>query len=71
MSVGFEKVILLYNPSTYETADIISTFVYRKGLLNSEFSFGAAVSLLNSVINFILLLTFNQVSKKFTEVSLW
>ncbi|MBP1996850.1 ABC transporter permease [Paenibacillus eucommiae] len=71
LSVGFEKIILLYNPTTYETADVISTYVYRRGLLGSEFSFGAAVSLFNSVINFVLLITFNWLSKKFTEVSLW
>ncbi|MFC5407602.1 ABC transporter permease [Cohnella soli] len=71
LSVGFEKIILLYNPSTYETADVISTYVYRKGLLDSDFSFAAAVSLFNSVINFMLLVLFNRLSRKVTEVSLW
>lgn len=71
MSVGFEKIILLYNEGIYETADVISTFVYRKGLLSYQWSYSAAVGLFNSVINFILIVIFNKVSKKFSEVSLW
>jgi len=71
MSVGFEKVLLLYNTSTYETADIISTFVYRKGILQMNYSYSAAVGLFNSVINFILLITANKISRQFQETSLW
>lgn len=71
MSVGYEKVMLLYNESIYETADVISTFVYRKGLQNMEWSYSAAVDLFNSIINFIIVVIFNKISKKFTEVSLW
>lgn len=71
MGVGFEKIILLYNPMTYETADVISSFVYRYGLLGANYSYSTAVGLLNSVINFILLIVVNNVSKKITEVSLW
>mgnify|MGYP000597829410 CR=1 FL=1 len=71
MNVGFEKIILLYSPATYETADVISSFVYRKGLLEFSWSFSAAVGLFNSVINFILLIFANQFSKKITENSLW
>lgn len=71
MSVGFEKIILLYNPSTYETADVISSFTYRRGLLSAEYSFGAAVGLFNSVINFIMLVSVNKISKKVSETSLW
>jgi putative aldouronate transport system permease protein len=71
MSVGFEKIILLYNPSTYETADVISSFVYRYGLLQGNYSYSTAVGLFNSVINFGFLLIVNQVSKKVTEISLW
>ena len=70
-SMGAEKTILLYNPVLYETADIISSFVYRRGILQADYSFSAAVGLFNSVINFILLLTFNRLSKRFTETSLW
>ena len=71
MGVGFEKIILLYNPNTYETADVISSFVYRRGLLESNFSFSTAVGLFNSVINFILIIMSNTVSKKLNETSLW
>lgn len=71
MNVGFEKVFLLYNPNTYETADVISTFVYRKGLLEMNFSYSAAVGLFNSVINFVLLILSNKISKATTETSLW
>jgi putative aldouronate transport system permease protein len=71
MNVGFEKIILMYNPSTYEVADVISTYVYRRGLLGAQYSFGAAVGLFNSVINFILLITVNRISKRVTDIGMW
>lgn len=71
MSVGYEKIILLYNQGIYETADVISSFVYRKGLLEYQWSYSAAVGVFNSVINFIIIILFNRISKKFTEISLW
>ncbi|MCI8385932.1 MAG: sugar ABC transporter permease [Acutalibacter sp.] len=71
MAVGQEKTILLYNSQVYETADIISSFIYRKGLLEFNYGYSTAVSLFNSVINFILLVTTNQISKKFSETSLF
>lgn len=71
MNVGFEKIILLYNPATYETADVISSFIYRKGLLEFNYSFSTAVGLFNSVINFILLLSTNHLSRKFNQMGLW
>lgn len=71
LSVGFEKIILLYNPAIYQTADVISSYVYRKGLQESNFSYSAAVGLFNSLINFVLLLSSNKLSKKFNETSLW
>ena len=71
MDVGYEKVMLLYNEGIFKTADVISTFVYRKGLTDMEFSYSTAVSLFNSVINFIIIVVFNKLSKKFTETSLW
>lgn len=70
-SIGAEKTILLYNPVLYETADIISSFVYRRGILQADYSFSAAVGLFNSLINFALLLSFNRLSKRYTETSLW
>ncbi len=71
MSIGTEKVLLLYNPNTYETADVISTFVYRKGLIEMSYSYSSAVGLFNSLINFTLLVTVNKLSKRVSETSLW
>lgn len=71
MSVGFEKILLLYNDSTFETADVISTFVYRKGIMGADFSFATAVGLFNSICNFLLIIFFNKVSRRVGETSLW
>lgn len=70
-NVGYEKIILLYSPVTYSTADVISSFTYRKGLLDADYSYSAAVGLFNSVINFSLLLVANFFSKKYSETSLF
>ena len=64
LSVGYEKILLLYQPLTYEVADVISTYVYRKGLIDADYSFSTAVNLFNSVINIIFLVTSNRISKK-------
>ena len=71
MNVSSEKILLLYNPNTYETADVISTFVYRQGLIGMDYSYSSAVGLFNSVINFILLVSVNRISRKLSETSLW
>ena len=71
MNVGYEKIILLYNVGIYETSDVISTYVYRKGLQDFQYSFSAAVGLFNTAINFALIMIFNKISKKISEVSLW
>lgn len=71
MTVGHEKIILLYNSSIYETSDVISTFVYRKGLLDFSWSYATAVGLFNAVINLLLLITANALSRKVNETSLW
>jgi putative aldouronate transport system permease protein len=71
LNLGFEKIILLYNPLVYETADVISSFVYRKGLLEAGYSYSAAVGLFNSVISFALLLGANYLSRRVNETSLW
>lgn len=71
MNVGFEKIILLYNEGIYDTADVISTFVYRKGLREFQWSYSAAVGFFNSIINFLLVIMFNHVSRRISEVSLW
>lgn len=71
MSSGFEKIVLLYNGLTYETADTISTYLYRYGLLNAKYSFGTAVGLFNSACNIILLVAVNFAARRFTGKSLW
>lgn len=71
LNVGFEKILLLYSPTTYETADVISTYVYRKGLLEGSWSFSAAVGLFNSLVNIVFLYITNLISKKVNETSLF
>lgn len=71
MSVGYEKILLLYSSSIYETADVISTFVYRKGLIESNFSYSAAIGLFNSLVNFALVFGVNKLSSNVSETSLW
>src|SRR5260221_3755690 len=71
MTVGFEKILLMYNPLTMETADVISTYVYRKGILEADFGYSAAVGLFNSVINFTLLTLANRFSRRVGDTSLW
>ncbi|MDF2922444.1 MAG: ABC-type transporter, integral rane subunit [Paenibacillaceae bacterium] len=71
IGIGADKIVLMYSPATYETADVFSTYVYRRGLVDLDFSFGAAVGFFNSVVNVILLISSNFVSKKLTEESLY
>ena len=71
MSVGFERIILLYNPATFATADVISTYVYRIGLLGAQYSYAAAIGLFNSAINIAILLTVNSVCRRTFGISLW
>ncbi len=71
LNVGFEKIILLYNNATLNVADVISTYVYRKGLIDLDWSYSAATGLFNSVINFIFLITMNKISTKVNDVGLW
>ncbi|OUS69471.1 sugar ABC transporter permease [Paenibacillus sp. MY03] len=71
MAVGDEKILLMYNSATYETADVIGTYVYRKGILETNMSYSAAVGLFNSLINFALLILANSFSKRVSENKLW
>ncbi len=70
-TVGYQKILLLYNPQIYENADVIGTYVYRRGLMGLEYSFGAAVDLFNTVLNLIMLLVFNAICRKVSDTSLW
>jgi putative aldouronate transport system permease protein len=71
MNVGFEKTILMYSPSTYETADVISTYMYRAGITDNNYSYSTAVNFFNSVVNFIVIFAANMLSRKYGETSLW
>ena len=70
-NVGYEKIILMYNPMTYEVADVINSYVYREGLLNLNYSYAAAVGMFNSIVSFILVWTTNKISNKLTGSGLW
>ena len=71
MNVNFEKVLLLYSPSTYETADVISTYVYRVGIIKQKIGYSTAVGLFNSVASLILVLSSNWLSNKLTDSGLF
>jgi len=73
LNVGFEKIILLYSEATYEVSDVISTYLYRRGIVaeNPSFSYATAIGLFNSVVNLTFLLTFNWLGKKATKSSLF
>lgn len=71
MTIGYEKILLIYNPSTYATAETIGTYVYTKGLQDMDYSYSTAVGLFQSVVNLILLIIANKVSVKLTDTGLW
>ena len=71
LSVGADKILLMYSPGIYKTADVISTFVYRQGLGAAEYGYGAAVGLFNSVVNIILLIASNAICKKVADESMF
>lgn len=71
LNVGYEKILLLYSEAIYEVADVISTYVYRKGILNAAYSYSTAVGMFNSVVNIFFLMLANTISKKTTESSLY
>ena len=71
LEVSFEMIILLYQPATYETADVVNTFIYRQGLQNAQYDFAAAAGLFNAVVAFILVIGANTLSKRYSRTSLW
>lgn len=71
MSVGYEKIYLMQNPLNLSASEIISTYVYKMGLINSDFSYSAAIGLFNSVVNLVLLVLVNTIARKISDNSLW
>ncbi|SDQ35526.1 ABC transporter permease [Thermostaphylospora chromogena] len=71
MAVGFEKILLLYNPLTYPTADVISTYLYRMGVVSNNFSYAAAIGLFEAVIGLIMIFSANFISRRTVGTSLW
>lgn len=71
LGTGYEKTILLYNEATYETADVIASYIYRVGILERDYSYATAIGLFNSIINLLLLVAANKASKKVGQSSLW
>lgn len=71
MSIGFEKVLVLYNSAVYETADVISTYVYRRGMVSADFSYATAIGIFESLIGLFFLLVSNGLARKYSETSLF
>ena len=71
LEVSFEMIILLYQPATYETADVVNTFFYRQGIQGGQYDLAAAAGLFNAVVAFVLVMTANTISKRYSRTSLW
>ncbi|KMK67360.1 sugar ABC transporter permease [Puniceibacterium sp. IMCC21224] len=71
LEVSFEMIILLYQPATYETADVVNTFIYRQGLQGGQYDLAAAAGLFNAIVAFVLVMSANTISKRYSRTSLW
>ena len=71
LTVGYEKILLLYTGATYSTADVISTYVYRRGLMEANYSYGSAVSIFQAVMALILVVLANKAARKVGQTRLW
>ena len=71
MEVSFEMIILLYQPATYETADVVNTWVFRQGLQSGQYDVAAAAGLFNAVVAFVLVMVANTLSRRYVRTSLW
>ncbi len=71
ISVGFDKILLMYSPATYDVADVISTYVYRKGIIDQDYGFSSAIGLFNSLVSIVFVFGANYLSRKFLKESLW
>ncbi|MGO4909441.1 ABC transporter permease [Pseudorhodobacter sp. W20_MBD10_FR17] len=71
LEVSFEMIILLYQPATYQTADVVNTFIYRQGIQGGQYDLAAAAGLFNAFVAFVLVMTANTISKRYSRTSLW
>lgn len=71
LEVSFEMIILLYQPATYETGDVVNTFIYRQGIQGGQYDLAAAAGLFNAVMAFILVISANALSRRYSRTSLW
>ena len=71
LEVSFEMIILLYQPATYETADVINTYIFRQGLQSGQYDLAAAAGLFNAILAFVLVVTANAISRRYSRTSLW
>ena len=71
MNVGYEKTILMYSPATYETADVIASYVYRVGVKDSDYGYSTSINFFNSIVNLLVLFVANSISRKLSDSSLW
>ena len=71
MTVGFDKAYLMQNPLNLSASEVLSTYVYKIGIQNGQFSYSAAIGLFNNVINLLLLVVVNKIAKRVSDVSLW
>ncbi len=71
LNISFDKIFLMQNPLNMDVSDVISTYVYRQGLVSAQYSYSAAIGLFNSVVSMVLLVIVNQISRKYSETSLW
>jgi len=71
LEISFEMIILLYQPATYETADVVNTFIYRQGIQGGQYDFAAAAGLFNAVMAFVLVMAANSISRRYSRTSLW
>jgi len=71
MTVGYQKILLLYTGATYETADVLGTYIYRRGILGADFSFATTVGLFQALVGVIFIVTSNSIAKRVSETSLW
>lgn len=71
LSVGYQKILLLYTGATYETADVLGTYIYRRGLVGADFSYATAIGVFQSVVGLFFIVGSNWIAKRMTETSLW